>query len=117
MSVESDLKKDGIIITNKLDTLKINSIARNVAVKICDTFPQFCLNQNELFIKLSRLNMYKANMPDGMAEANYFYKNSSIYFNEFISSSVNPVELEIIDISILFFNRFLAISFLLSILP
>ena len=24
MSVESDLKKDGIIITNKLDTLKIN---------------------------------------------------------------------------------------------
>ena len=34
MSVESDLKKDGIIITNKLDTLKINSIARNVAVKI-----------------------------------------------------------------------------------
>ena len=84
MSVESDLKKDGIIITNKLDTLKINSIARNVAVKICDTFPQFCLNQNELFIKLSRLNMYKANMPDGMAEANYFYKNSSIYFNEHI---------------------------------
>ena len=83
MSVESDLKKDGIIITNKLDTLKINSIARNVAVKICDTFPQFCLNQNELFIKLSRLNMYKANMPDGMAEANYFYKNSSIYFTGF----------------------------------
>ena len=24
-------------------------------------------------------------MPDGMAEANYFYKNSSIYFNEHIS--------------------------------
>ena len=29
--------------------------------------------------------MYKAKMPDGMSEANYFYKNTSIYFNEHIS--------------------------------
>ena len=26
--------------------------------------------------------MYRAEMPEGMAEANYFYKNTSIYFNE-----------------------------------
>ena len=84
MSVESDLRKDGIEVTEKLDTLKINSIARNVSKKLCDTFPEFNLNQNELFIKLSRLNMYKAKMPEGMAEANYFYKNTSIYFNEHI---------------------------------
>ena len=84
MSIESDLKKDGIEVIEKLDTLKINSIARNVSIKLCDTFPEFNLNQNELFIKLSRLNMYKAKMPEGMAEANYFYKNTSIYFNEHI---------------------------------
>jgi len=84
MSIKSDLKKDGIEVTAKLDTLRINSIARNVAIKLCDTFPEFNLNQNELFIKLSRLNMYKAKMPEGMAEANYFYKNTSIYFNEHI---------------------------------
>ena len=84
MSIKSDLKKDGIEVTEKLDTLRINSIARNVAIKLCDTFPEFNLNQNELFIKLSRLNMYKAKMPEGMAEANYFYKNTSIYFNEHI---------------------------------
>ena len=84
MSIESDLRKDGIEVTEKLDTLKINSIARNVSMKLCDTFPEFNLNQNELFIKLSRLNMYKAKMPEGMAEANYFYKNTSIYFNEHI---------------------------------
>lgn len=84
MSIESDLRKDGIEVTEKLDTLKINSIARNVSIKLCDTFPEFNLNQNELFIKLSRLNMYKAKMPEGMAEANYFYKNTSIYFNEHI---------------------------------
>ena len=84
MSIESDLRKDGIEVIEKLDTLKINSIARNVSQKICNTFPEFNLNQNELFIKLSRLNMYKAKMPEGMAEANYFYKNTSIYFNEHI---------------------------------
>ena len=84
MSIESDLKRDGIEVTQKLDTLKINSIARNVSIKLCETFPEFNLNQNELFIKLSRLNMYKAKMPEGMAEANYFYKNTSIYFNEHI---------------------------------
>lgn len=84
MSVESDLKKDGIEVTCKLDTLKINSIARNISMKLCETFPNYGLDQNELFIKLSRLNMYKASMPEGMAEANYFYKNSSIYFNDHI---------------------------------
>lgn len=84
MSIESDLKKDGIEVIEKLDTLKINSIARNISLKIYETFPDYGLNQNELFIKLSRLNMYKAKMPEGMAEANYFYKNTSIYFNEHI---------------------------------
>ena len=84
MSIETELKKDGIEVTEKLDTLKINSIAMNVSLKLCETFPEYKLNQNELFIKLSRLNMYKAKMPEGMAEANYFYKNTSIYFNEHI---------------------------------
>ncbi len=84
MSIESDLKKDGIEVTEQLDTLKVNSLATNIAKKICDTFPEYGFNQNELFIKLSRLNMYKAKMPEGMAEANYFYKNTSIYFNEHI---------------------------------
>lgn len=84
MSIETELKKDGIEVIEKLDTLKINSIAMNVSLKLCETFPEYKLNQNELFIKLSRLNMYKAKMPEGMAEANYFYKNTSIYFNEHI---------------------------------
>ena len=86
MSIESDLRKDGIEVIEKLDTLKINSMANNISAKLCETFPQYNLNQNELFIKLSRLNMYKAQMPEGMAEANYFYKNSSIYFNEHIQN-------------------------------
>ena len=52
MSIESDLKKDGIEVIGPLDTLKINSLARNISIKLCETFPNFGLNQNELFIKL-----------------------------------------------------------------
>ena len=85
MSIETDLKKDGIEVIQNLNTLKINSIARNISQKICNTFPKYGFNQNELFIRLSRLNMYRAKMPEGMAEANYFYKNTSIYFNEHIA--------------------------------
>ena len=87
MSIESDLKKDGIKVVKKLDTLKVNSLARNISVKLCKTFPDYGLNQDDLFIKLSRLDMYIAKMPEGMAEANYFYKNCSIYFNEHIPES------------------------------
>ena len=39
MSIETELKKDGIEVIEKLDTLKINSIAMNVSLKLCATFP------------------------------------------------------------------------------
>ena len=64
MSIETDLKKDGIEVIETLDTLRINSLARNISQKICETFPKYGFNQNELFIQLSRLNMYKAKMPE-----------------------------------------------------
>ena len=82
MSIESDLRKDGIRVVDILDTMSVNRIAHNVAAKLCDTFPELCFNETDLFAKLSRLNMYRATMPEGMAEANYFYKNTSIYFNQ-----------------------------------
>ena len=60
----NELKKDGICVTEKLDTLTINSIAKNISQKLCQTFPNFGLNQNDLFIRLSRLDMYKAKMQE-----------------------------------------------------
>ena len=85
MSIESDLRKDGIRVVDILDTMSVNRISHNIAVKLCNTFPELCFNESDLFAKLSRLNMYRAIMPEGMAEANYFYKNTSIYFNEKIA--------------------------------
>ncbi len=84
MSVNSELKKAGIEVIEELDTMKINSIARYISSSICENFPNYGFNQNELFIRLCRVNMYRAKMAEGMAEANYFYKNNSIYFNEHI---------------------------------
>ena len=84
MNFESELKKQGIEVITQIDTIVSNSIAINVARRIAESFPELDLNENILFERLSKLNMYKAKIPDGMAEASYFYKNNSIYFNEHI---------------------------------
>lgn len=89
MSIENELKKNGIEVIYQLDTLKTNFIAKKIATKLCNTFPEHNLDYNKLFIKLSRLNMYVARMPAGMSEATYYYKNSSIYFNSLIDLDNN----------------------------
>ena len=85
MSIESDLKKDGIIVIRALDTLSINTISRNIAEKLCKAFPDQNFIFQNLFIALSRIPMYIADIPDGFAEATYFYKNSSMYFKKGLS--------------------------------
>lgn len=82
MNIEAELRKDGIEIVGRLDTLSINTLARSAAEKICRAFPRAHFVSSQLFIELSRIPMYIARMPEGFAEANYFYKNSSIYFKE-----------------------------------
>ena len=82
MNIEAELKKDGIEIVGRLDTLSVNSLAKTVSEKICKAFPRAHFSSQQLFIELSRLPMYLATMPEGFAEANYFYKNSSIYFKQ-----------------------------------
>lgn len=82
MGINSTLRREGIEIINPLSTLEINKIASKIAEKICSAFPEHNLNQSDLFIAISRLNMYIAKMPKDMAVAKYFYKNNSIYFNK-----------------------------------
>ncbi len=81
MSIKKDLKREGIEVINKFDTLSVNTLAKKIADIISSTFPSLKLNSNELFIKLSRLNMYYAKLPSGIS-AKYFYKNKSIYFSD-----------------------------------
>ncbi len=85
MSIESELRKDGITVVGKLDTLSVNTIARDIAEKLCNAFPEQHFIFQNLFIALSRIPMYIADIPEGFAEATYFYKNSSMYFKKGLS--------------------------------
>ncbi len=87
MSIETELRKEGIEVIKPLDTLTTITIAKNVATKMALAYPEQNLKCNDLFIKLSRLNMYIAKMPHSMAQAKYYYKNSSIYFSDDIDFS------------------------------
>lgn len=82
MSIEADLKKEGIEVTGKLDTLKVNTIAKTISEILVYAFPEQDFRKYELFQKISRLNMYTTKVSNGLSEANYYYKNTSIYFNE-----------------------------------
>jgi hypothetical protein len=85
MNIEKDLKKDGITVIKPLDKLSVTLIAKFVAEKLISAFPFYGFNYNSLFMKISNIPMYIANIPSTMGEANYFYKNSSIYFKENLS--------------------------------
>lgn len=87
MSIHKDLKKEGIEIITRLDPLISNDIVKNVSRRIIETFPDFGLIQEDICQKLSEITMYRAKMIEGIAEANYYYKDSSIYFNENIDYS------------------------------
>ena len=80
LSIEKILKKEGIKIVGELDTLTQNNLASNVATTLSNSFPSLNLDSKGLFIKISRLNMYLAELPEGIS-AKYFYKNTSIYFD------------------------------------
>lgn len=81
MNIEAELKKEGIEVKEQLSKQTVNTIAKKVANKICQTFPEYGLDESDLEARISQLNMYKAKREEGMSEANYYYKNTSIYFN------------------------------------
>lgn len=85
MNIEKELKKEGIEVIAKLDNLIREDIIKNIARRIYESFPNYEFTEEDLKNKLSNLEMYRASMVEGMAEASYFYKNTSIYFNEHIS--------------------------------
>ena len=82
MDIYKSFKKEGIEVIEKLDTLKVNTIANNIASKLCNAFPEHNLNKSDLFESLARLDMYIAKMPQDSSGAKYSYKDSSIIFNE-----------------------------------
>lgn len=85
ISIEQELEKNGIKVICPINTFNVNEIATYVSKLLCSKFPDFKLNYNDIFSKISRLNMYIAEMPSGMSDACYFYRNESLYFRKGIS--------------------------------
>ena len=84
-SVEQELEKNGIKVICPINTFNINEIATYVARLLCSKFPDFKLNYNDMFNRIARINMFIADMPSGMSDACYFYRNTTIYFRKGIS--------------------------------
>ena len=80
MSIESEIRKEGIEVISTLNSSTINSIASNIVKVLKDTFPSSSLSAPKLFSAIIKLNMYIAKLPAGCS-AKYFYKNKSIYFS------------------------------------
>lgn len=85
MSVDSDLKKDGIVVKHMLSINTTNALADFVSDKISKAYSSYGFDKETLYNKVSNIPMYIANIPEGFSEASYFYKNSSIYFKENLS--------------------------------
>lgn len=82
MNTEKYLKKAKIEVVSELDSESIQSISEYVANGLCTNFPKLHFNYGELLQEISSIPMYIATLPNGLAEASYFYKNSSIYFRD-----------------------------------
>ena len=82
MSAESELKKNGISIIEPLDEESIKSIAKSVSKKLALGFPNYGFTYDSLYERFSKLPMYIATLREGLAEASYFYKDSSVYFRD-----------------------------------
>lgn len=82
MSIDTDLRRDGIEVIEPLDKSSVVAIAKNVSDKLYFAFPSAGFTAEELFEKFSKVSMYIAKIPEGMAEASYFYKNAAIYFRD-----------------------------------
>ena len=84
-SIDSELDKHGIKILCPIDQFNINEIATYVATLLCNKFPSLGLDYLSTFRRISNLNMYIADMPYGMSDACYYYKNTSMYFRSGLS--------------------------------
>ncbi len=85
ISIEQELQKNGINAICPINTFNVNEIAMHTANLLCSKFPDFNLDYNDIFTRISRLNMYIADMPSGMSDACYYYRNETLYFRKGIS--------------------------------
>ena len=64
MSVELELKNNGIEVVNEIDNELVEKIAKEVSHKIYETFPNYGLSEDDLYNIILKLKMCKAKMQE-----------------------------------------------------
>lgn len=85
MLEEKDIKKlnkYGIINIKKVDTLSMNKICAKLSKYLEDTLKTHNLNLEDLFIKLSRMNMFFADFNEANVKAKYIPEYMGIFLKE-----------------------------------
>ena len=82
MSEKNSLGNTGIEVTEPLEDEKIIDIVNQVSTRIKTAFPDNNLSYLDIYKTLLDTPMYYARIPKGLSKANYYYKDSSIYFSD-----------------------------------
>jgi len=81
MAENNILGNTGIEVIEPLQDEKIIDIVNQVSTRIITAFPNNKLSYLEIYKTLLDTPMYYAKVPKGLSKANYYYKDSSIYFS------------------------------------
>lgn len=90
MAENNTLGNTGIEVIEPLQDEKVIDIVNQVSTRIMTAFPESNLSYLDIFKTLLDTPMYYAKIPKGLSKANYYYKDSSIYFS-------NTANLEEVD--------------------
>lgn len=85
MSYIKYLENLGIKVTKKVDDSDVVKLANNLAWRLISVFDNVDINYLELVKKIIDIPMYYAEIPEGLSQANYIYKNSTMYFSNNIN--------------------------------
>ena len=81
MADNNSLGNTGIEVIEPLQDEKVIDIVNQVSTRIMTAFPDNDLSYLDIYKTLLDTPMYYAKIPKGLSKANYYYKNSSIYFS------------------------------------
>ena len=79
---KNNLGNTGIEVIEQLEDEKVIDVVNQVAIRIMTAFPNHNLSYLDLYRTLLDTPMYYAKIPKGLSKANYYHKDSSIYFSE-----------------------------------
>lgn len=81
MAENNSLGNTGIEVIEPLQDERIINIVNQVSTRIMTAFPNNNLSYLDIYKTLLDTPMYYARIPKGLSKANYYYKDSSIYFS------------------------------------